>query len=139
MRVVFDTNVLVAATRSKKGASYQLISMVPTHKFQLALSLPLYLEYLDVLLRPGIKPTGVEDADIVDFVDQLLADAEIKNIYFLWRHTLPDRKDDMVLEVAVASQAEYIVTFNVRDFVNIELFGIEVIRPNDFLDIVRKI
>ena len=52
LRVVFDTNVLAAALRSKSGASFALIAMLPSTKFQLALSLPVYMEYRDVLLRP---------------------------------------------------------------------------------------
>ncbi len=55
LRVIFDTNILAAALRSKSGASYALISMLPSLKFELALSLPLYMEYLDVLMRPEIK------------------------------------------------------------------------------------
>lgn len=139
LRVVFDTNVLAAALRSKSGASFALISMLPSPKFELALSLPLYMEYLDVLSRSNVKPVGVSNADVVDFVDEILLNSQTKNIYFLWRPWLKDEKDDMVLELAIASQSEYIVTFNVKDFQNIELFGIEVIKPNEFLELVRKI
>ncbi len=59
LRVIFDTNVLAAALRSKNGASYQLVSMLPSTKFELVLSLPLYMEYRDVLMRPEVKPAGV--------------------------------------------------------------------------------
>lgn len=139
MRIVLDTNVLVTAARSRIGASYKLISMLPSSKFELTLSLPLYMEYLDVLLRSNVKPEGVTDADVVDFVDNILVHSQTKNIYYLWRHSLMDRKDDMILELAVASQAEYIVTFNIKDFTNIELFGIEAIKPGDFLNLLRNL
>src|ERR1043166_5896579 len=115
LRVVFDTNVLAAALRSRSGASFQLVSLLSSAKFELALSLPLYMEYLDVLQRPSVKPTGVSDADILDFIDEILLKARTQNIYFLWRPWLRDEKDAMILELAVASQADYIVTFNVRD------------------------
>lgn len=139
MRVVFDTNVLAAALRSKGGASYQLVSILPSPKFELVLSLPLYMEYLDVLLRPEVKPVRAADAEILDFVDEILLNSQTKNIYFLWRPWLKDEKDDMILELAIASQAEYIVTFNVKDFSNIELFGVEAITPKDFLNLVRNL
>ena len=139
LRVIFDTNVLVAALRSKYGASFQLLSMLPSAKFELALSLPLYMEYLDVLLRPTVKPVGVADADILDFIDEIIQHAQTQNIYFLWRPWLKDKKDDMILELAIASQADYIVTFNLKDFANIEHFGIEAITPKDFLDLVRNL
>jgi putative PIN family toxin of toxin-antitoxin system len=133
MRVVFDTNVLVAALRSRNGASFRLISMIPTEQFQTVLSIPLYAEYRDVLSRPGIMPQGILAEDIQDFIDNILINSQTNNIYYLWRHTLGDRKDDMILELAVAAAAEYIVTFNEKDFKNIELFGIEVITPGAFL------
>jgi len=39
----------------------------------------------------------------------------------------------MVLELAVAAKADYIVTHNLRDFAGTEQFGIEAISPRDFL------
>jgi putative PIN family toxin of toxin-antitoxin system len=139
LRVVLDTNVLAAALRSKRGASYQLISLLFANKFKIALSLPLYMEYLDVLLRPAVKPAGISDADILDFIDEILLQAQTQNIYFLWRPWLKDEKDDMILELAIASNAHYIVTFNLKDFRNIELFGIEAVAPKDFLDLVSNL
>ena len=68
MRVVFDTNVLVAALRSDARASFELISMMPSTKFETVLSLPLYMEYSDVLFRAEVRPTTVTDADILDFI-----------------------------------------------------------------------
>jgi predicted nucleic acid-binding protein len=44
IRVVIDTNVLVSALRSNMGAAYPLISMLPSDRFELALSVPLYAE-----------------------------------------------------------------------------------------------
>jgi len=139
LRVIIDTNVLVAALRSKSGASFQLVSLLFANKFKIAVSLPLYMEYLDVLLRPAVRPAGVSDADILDFVDEILLQAQTHNIYFLWRPWLKDEKDDMILELAIAAQADYIVTFNLKDFRSIELFGIEAIAPKDFLNIVRNL
>ncbi len=139
LRVIFGTNVLAAALRSKGGASFALISTLPSPKFELALSLPLYMEYLDVLMRPNIKPAGISNAEILDFINEILLNSKTNDIYFLWRPWLKDAKDDMILELAIASNAEYIITFNIKDFRNIELFGIEAVRPKDFLELVRKI
>jgi putative PIN family toxin of toxin-antitoxin system len=139
MRVVFDTNVLVAAARSSKGASFQLVSMLPSSKFELAVSIPLYLEYLDVLLRPEIKPSNISNAGVLSFVRKILDYSHKQSIYFRWRPWLKDPNDDMILELAIASQSLYIVTFNLKDFQNIELFGIEAISPSVFFEIVRKL
>lgn len=139
MRVVFDTNVLAAASRSKRGAAYALISMLPSPKFELAVSSTLYFEYLDVLLRPEIRPQGLTDAEIIDVVNEITNKTHYQDIFFRWRPWLKDEKDDMILELAIASQADYIVTFNLKDFRNIELFGIEPIAPKDFLELVRSL
>ena len=139
LRAVFDTNVLAAALRSKSGASYQLVLLLFANKFDISLSLPLYMEYLDVLLRPTVRPPNVSDADITDFVDEILKQAQTRNIYFLWRPWLKDEKDDMILELAIASNADYIVTFNLKDFRSIKLFGIEAVTPKVFLNLVRDL
>lgn len=60
-------------------------------------------------------------------------------IYYLWRPILKDPKDDMVLEVAVASSADYIVTYNVKDFIPAKDFGIELASPKDILQITGVI
>jgi predicted nucleic acid-binding protein len=65
--------------------------------------------------------------------DYFLSKASIRKVFYLWRPFLKDPKDDLVLEVAVESQARYIITFNKRDFKGVDQFGIEVVTPRDFL------
>lgn len=139
MRVVFDTNVLVAAARSQNGASYRLVSLLPSKTFELAISVPLYLEYLDVLQRPENIPANETADDVLGFVRKLLGYSHKQSIYFSWRPSLIDPNDDFVLELAIASRSSYIVTFNVKDFASIELFGIEIISPSEFLKLVTMI
>lgn len=139
LRVVFDTNVLVAAARSRQGASYQLISSLPSSKFKLIISSPLYFEYLDVLMRPDLRPQGLSDVEIVDVVNEIISSAYYHDIYFLWRPWLKDRKDDMLSELATASQADYVVTFNLKDFKDIESFGTKAVLPSDFLKLMRNL
>lgn len=103
LRVILDTNVLVAAARSRRGASFQLVSSLPSPNFKLIISLPLYFEYLDVLMRPDVRPENLSDIEIVDVVNQIVSSAFYHDIYFLWRPWLEDRKDDMILELAIAS------------------------------------
>jgi len=54
-------------------------------------------------------------------------------VFYLWRPTLRDPKDDLVLEVAVAAGCEGIVTFNERDFAGAERFGLRVMPPGELL------
>jgi predicted nucleic acid-binding protein len=60
--------------------------------------------------------------------------AHRQKIFFLWRPCLRDPKDDMVLELAVAARAKFIVTFNLKDFAGVDRFGIEAVTPRDLLD-----
>ena len=63
MRVVFDTSVLVAAARSRDGASFALVTSIPSPRFQICLSVGLYTEWQDVLSRPEHLPPGQNSAD----------------------------------------------------------------------------
>ena len=57
-------------------------------------------------------------------------------IHFLWRPHLPDPKDDLVLELALAGGAPFIITHNIRDFQGVDAFGIRAVTPDDFLSIL---
>jgi len=99
---------------------------------EFCLSVALALEYETVGKRAasGSRLTNAEKDDVLDY---LCAECIRQKIYFLWRPTLKDPTDDMVLEVAVASGAEAIVTFNKKDFGAAAGFGIKVLTPKEFL------
>ncbi|GDY21736.1 PIN domain-containing protein [Verrucomicrobiota bacterium] len=132
IRAVIDTNVLIAALRSSSGASYQILLAADRGDFEMALSVPLLAEYDDVSTRPdsGITiPAAAVDA----IIRRLAMVAHKQQIYFLWRPLLPDPKDDMVLEVAIASGSSHIVTFNRKDLRLASQFGIVVLPPAEFI------
>ncbi|MGE0086577.1 MAG: putative toxin-antitoxin system toxin component, PIN family [Desulfococcaceae bacterium] len=139
MKVVFDTNIFVSALKSNKGASYAVISQLPSDQFQIVVSIPLYTEYQDVLTRPEhIGEAGTAE-EIFAFLRYICSIARRQPIFFLWRPWLSDLKDDMVLEAAVASHSRYIVTHNLRDFRGVEKhFGITPVTPGKFLNIIRN-
>ena len=82
MRVVFDTSVLVAASRSNRGASYELVRSVPLRRFELCLSVALYVEWMDALSRPENLPPGIAPADAVAFLRYLASLCHVQLIYF---------------------------------------------------------
>jgi putative PIN family toxin of toxin-antitoxin system len=137
-QVVIDTNVLIAAQRSQRGASSKLMSLVGTGRFDIHISVPLVLEYEEVLLRQRVQ-FGLTPADVADIVDALCALATPHEIYFLWRPYLHDRKDELILELAVAAHCDYIITYNKRDFSGVETFGIRVIDPRTFLQEIGEL
>src|SRR5688500_18492622 len=116
MRVAFDTSVLVAAARSRDGASFALVSSIPSDRFEICLSVGLYAEWQDVLTRAEHLPPGQTAADALAFLRYLAGHAWLQDIFFLWRPFLPDPGDDMILELAFAAQCRYVVTHNVRHF-----------------------
>ena len=99
----------------------------------MVLSTPLLFEYEDVLKR-NQSLLGLENADIETVLDNLCAFSQYQKIYFLWRPYLPDAKDDLVLELAVAAQVGIIVTHNLKDFVGVDKLGVEAITPKTLLE-----
>jgi putative PIN family toxin of toxin-antitoxin system len=132
IQIVIDTNVFVAALLSQYGASFKLLMLADSEKFEANLSVPLALEYEDVGNRL-LSQTKLTKSDFEDILDYICTTSNHHEIYFLWRPFLKDPKDDMVLELAVAAGCEYLVTFNEKDFVGSERFGIKVVEPKEFL------
>jgi putative PIN family toxin of toxin-antitoxin system len=132
MLVVLDTSVLVAGARSRSGASFQLLSRIGNDAFDVAVSVPLVLEYEDALKRDPAA-TGFSNDDVQYVIDYICSVAVRQEIFYLWRPILRDAGDDLVLEVAVAANCDAIVTHNVRDFAGIERFGLELLTPGQFL------
>jgi putative PIN family toxin of toxin-antitoxin system len=137
-QVVLDTNVIVTALRSKLGASYRLLSLLDTGKFEINLSVPVALEYEDAAKRL-IGDSALTEQDIDTVIDYLCSVAHLREVFFLWRPFLKDPKDDMVLELAVTGQCDHIVTYNSRDFEGVKQFGIETIEPRDFLKLIGEL
>jgi putative PIN family toxin of toxin-antitoxin system len=138
LRVVVDTSVLVAATRSRLGASFALVSSIPAAEFQPCLSVGLYAEWQEVLTRTENLPPGRSPEDALGFLRYLAGQSHLQEIHFLWRPFLRDADDDMVLELAFAAGCRYIITHNVTDFHGSEQLGVTAITPRDFLNLIRK-
>lgn len=139
MLIVLDTCVLVAAARSRRGASFELVAGLPDRRFKTALSVALYTEWQAVLTRPEHMPPGLDAGDVLGFLRYLASISHLQDIHYLWRPFLRDPDDDMVLECAVASGSRYLVTHNVQDFRRIDVFGIEALTPANFLQLLRSL
>lgn len=138
MRIVLDTSVLVAAARSRNGASFQLVSMLPTPCFEIVLTVALYTEWQAVLTRPEHLLNGMTTADATGFLRYLASIAHLQDVHFLWRPFLRDPDDDMVVECAVSSGSQFIVTHNIKDFRRTEELRVKAITPADFLQFLRS-
>lgn len=132
VNVVIDTNVLVSALRSKQGASYKLLMELPNNLYRPNVSVPLFVEYEAVSKREGVI-SGLSAVEVDAILDYFLSQSSIREIFYLWRPHLKDPQDDLVLEVAVESQSEFIVTFNKKDFRGIDRFGVRAVTPQEFM------
>lgn len=135
--LVLDTTVITAALLSRRGASYQLLRMVGTGLFNLHISVPLVLEYEATTKRLVGNGIDLTDAQVDDVIDYLCLVGQPHQIRYLWRPFLSDAEDDMLLELAVAAGAAYIVTFNVRDFKGTEQFDVKAITPGEMLRLLE--
>ena len=130
--IVIDTCVFIAALRSRRGASFRVLSLVGTGKFDIAISVPLVFEY-ESAARRILEEISLDEEDVKAILDYLCLAGKRPEVFYLWRPFLRDPKDDMVLELAVAAGGATIVTFNVRDFQGAERFGVRVMTPQEFL------
>jgi putative PIN family toxin of toxin-antitoxin system len=132
--VVLDTNVLVAALRSRRGASFAVVERIGDGDFGIAVSVPLVLEYEDAMLR---HRGALSAEDVSAIVDYMCSVAVRQEVFFLWRPLLRDPSDDMVAEVAVAAGAVAIVTHNRRDFLEARKFGLAVWSPQQLFERIK--
>lgn len=140
MRLVLDTAVIVAATRSAAGASRQLVLAALEKRFELLLSVPLVLEYEAVLKRPAQLAASRGTVQEIDkLLDALISVSRPVYRSFFWRPLLRDADDDMILEAALSGHADMLVTFNLRDFKPVaSTLGIDVVTPREALKRIKE-
>jgi putative PIN family toxin of toxin-antitoxin system len=135
--VVLDTSVLVSGLRSRRGASYQLLLELGDERYEIAATVPLFVEYEKAVA--DLVQAGIADpADGEAILNYLATVAHHHEVFYLWRPMLKDPKDEMVLEAAVASRSRALVTHNIKDFRGSETFGVHVLTPGEFLRRVRR-
>jgi len=131
VRVVLDTDVMVAGLRSNAGASRRIVRAALSKRFELLLSVPLMVEYEAVMKRrEHLAAAGASSSDIDRILDALASVGTPVTPAFSWRPVLSDPADEMVLETAVNGIADMIVTFNLRHLGKAaSRFGIRASRP----------
>jgi putative PIN family toxin of toxin-antitoxin system len=137
-QTVLDTNVLVAAMRSKHGASHRLLTLLGDSRWRPNVTVAMVLEY-EAVLKRNCRQFGLTEEDIDDAVDAICSQAGLHRLYFLWRPVAADPDDDLVLEAAIASHSDFIVTFNKRDFSDSLRFGIRCLTPKEFLILLKEL
>jgi putative PIN family toxin of toxin-antitoxin system len=132
--IVIDTNVLLSALYSNKGASYKLVSIIDSDKFVVNISTTLIYEYEEIL-----KQKSKLEFKYIDSILNYICKIGKKNkIFYLWRPKLKDVDDDFLLELAVKSDS-IIVTLNGKDFKPAKQFNLKVMTPKEFLQYTGEI
>ncbi|WP_397580945.1 putative toxin-antitoxin system toxin component, PIN family [Sphingorhabdus sp.] len=134
--MILDTDVIVAAIRSTKGASAEIVRRVLRGEMHIELTVAMALEYEAVAMRAEHLRAGeLTAADAMTVIDALAALATPIEIHFRWRPQLRDTDDEMILEAAINAHDRTIVTFNTRDFVGAtERFGVSLVSPREILE-----
>jgi predicted nucleic acid-binding protein len=140
MRLVLDTDAVVAAMRSPRGGSAELLRRIDAGKAVMLLTVALALEYeATCALAEHRLASGLSASEVGIYVDGLIGFAEPVRAFFRWRPQLRDPGDELVLEAAVNGQADAIVTFNESHLREARRsFGIDVIRPGEALRRIKK-
>jgi predicted nucleic acid-binding protein len=137
IRATLDTNVLVAGLRSPNGASHELLERLRAGAWALVLGNTVLGEYHEILHREAesLRLTHRE-ADL--YVDGLCELAERFSPATPWQPVASDPDDEAIIQLAREAQVLYLVTHNVRDVSRAAQFGIRVVRPAEFLEILRQ-
>lgn len=142
MQVVIDTSVLYQAIYSNSGASHAILKLIRTGNLKMALSIPVFEEYCDVLKREkSLEQFELETNDIEKILDFIAFVGVKTDIRFLLRPNLRDENDNIFMELAFASDSKFLITKNIRDFTyntELKLDEIQIVTPAEFMEIWRK-
>ncbi len=136
LRIILDTNVLYAGLYSARGAAYRVLRVIEAGRIRIVLSTALLFEYEEVLIRHKDR-LKLSARTVEGLLDELCQISEHQKVYFLWRPWLTDPKDDHLLELAVASGADCIVTHNIKHFKEAASLGLKVYTPGQLLETIR--
>ncbi|MBN2895711.1 MAG: putative toxin-antitoxin system toxin component, PIN family [Campylobacterales bacterium] len=125
----------IAALITKDSKSRELLRLVFQAKLSPQMSEALFREYEAVMGRKKIQDsTPLSLTEQNELFEAYLSTCKWNEIYYMWRPNLKDENDNFVVELAVASGAEAIITYNVKDFKNAELvFHHRITTPENFI------
>jgi putative PIN family toxin of toxin-antitoxin system len=129
VKVVFDTNVLLAAFLTE-GLCAKLLLRAKKKDFQLYVSKFILDEFSEILRRKFLA-TKQEIHDAAALIEEAGILVEILKTYVV-QGVCRDKDDDNILSCAVAADAEYIVTGDNHLFEIKSFKGIKIIKPREF-------
>lgn len=136
IKIVVDTSVLISALIGKKGPAREVLRQCLRGNYQPMMSTALFLEYEDVYQRPEIlRLCPLKPDEVSELLGAFYSICDWVAIHYLWRPNLKDENDNFLIELAVASNANFIVTNNTKDLTGAELTfkGLKVVKPEQLL------
>jgi len=138
LRAVMDTNVLYAALDSRLGASFELLRRLRAGEWTAVVSNHLVHEYEEVL-KANTAKFGLDLDDVDELLNAICARAEEWPLQPGWNPILADPDDEPLVQLALESSANRIVTHNTRHLAPATSLGIEVLKPGAFLATIRAV
>lgn len=129
MKIVLDTNVLVAGLLSPFGPCGDIVRMVSSGELVVCLDARILSEYHEVLRRSKFRFEQDKVVALMDYIEyrgQIVASSPLS-------HSLPDPDDEPFLEIALTGGAEYLITGNHAHYPHDLCKGASVLSPADFL------
>lgn len=138
LRAILDTNILLAALWSQTGASHQILRELLAGRWVAVIENHLVTEYDEVLKRE-VDNLAMTFPEIDAMLDGLCVIGERWKLSPGWIPVLRDPDDEPILQLAVEARVPYIISRNVRDFEGADRYGINIIQPADFLNLIRQL
>lgn len=137
-QIVIDTNVILAGLKSNQGASYKLLKILNDQRFEINISTTLIFEYEEILKREQ-EQIGLNNQDIEDVINGICFLANQHQLFYIWRPIAKDKDDDFIIDLALKCQANFIISYNYKDLKPVEKFGISILTPKQFLQILGEV
>ncbi len=130
MKVIFDTNVLVAAFATE-GLCSHLLKRANRGEFEIYVS-PFILQEFQEKLKTKLSLSQKEIREIMALLKQLVKIVDPERQRIKIPNICRDKDDDLVIACGLASKADYIVTGD-RDLLEIKEYkAIKIINPRKF-------
>ena len=139
--VVLDTNVFVSALIRAETAPRQVLRHCLDGDLVPLMGNALFAEYGGVLRRNRLFEAGpLNGAQRQQLFEAFLSVCRWVPVYYLWRPNLRDEADNHLIELALAGNADWLITGNARDVTSGELQfpQLRVVTPSEFVDEWRR-
>ena len=127
MAVTFDTNVLLSATLWDGSVAQKLLFDLIRQEIQIYSTTEILSEYQEILKRDF----DFSDKEISEIMEKVLVFVTLVNPKTKVNVVKDDPDDDVIIECALESESEYIITYD-KHLLNLKEYrGIQIIRPEE--------